>query len=320
MPKYYYSQLIRKRLAWILMYQKTENISFVCRYFGIARKTFYKWLKRYHQSGQDLSSLLDKPKRPKQSPNETPKGIQMLIVKLRRETHFGPDRLNLFLLKDYGIAIPKATVYVILKRKGLIKKSPKRKRKPHLYHMPFPGYIQMDIKIIGGYRPNNFVQYSAQDDTTRMKFTKLYKERSTSHSLNFLRYISERFPFSIRSIRTDNDSVFTNAYTGDPKTHPLKMPRTHPFTLACKSCGILHKLNRPACPEQNGKVERSHRTDSEEFYRLKKSLDFEVLIKERREYDEFFNNHRPHMGLKGLTPLQKLQTFPEYKSVTYVFS
>jgi transposase InsO family protein len=87
------------------------------------------------------------------------------------------------------------------------------------------------------------------------------------------------------------------------------MPRIHPFTLACKARGILHKLNRPSCPEQNGKVERSHRTDAEEFYRLKKSLDFEALINDRRRYDEFFNNHRPYMGLKDVTSLQKLQTF-----------
>jgi len=319
-PKYYYSQLIRKRLAWILLYQKTKNVSFICRHFGIARKTFYKWLSRYNRSGQDPSSLIDKPRRPKRAPRETPQLIQMLVVRLRKETLFGPDRLNFFLLKDHKIAIPKSTIYAILKRKGLIKKTARRMKKPLLYHMPFPGYIQMDIKMIGGYRPNRFVQYSAQDDATRMKFTKLYKERTTSNTLNFLKHITGRFPFPIKSIRTDNDSVFTNIYTGDPKTHPLKMPRIHPFTLACKAHGILHKLNRPSCPEQNGKVERSHRTDAEEFYRLKKSLNFEVLIKERKEYDEFFNNHRPHMGLNGLTPLQKLQTFPEYKSVTYVFS
>jgi transposase InsO family protein len=38
-----------------------------------------------------------------------------------------------------------------------------------------------------------------------------------------------------------------------------------------------------------------------------------------KKYDELFNNHRPHMGLKGLTPLQKLQSYAKYKSVTYVY-
>lgn len=320
MPKYYYNQLIRKRLAWILMYQKYGNASFVCRYFGIARKTFYKWLNRYEASGKETQSLLDKSKKPTNSPKATREDFQKLIIKLRKSTGFGPDRLRLFLIKDYAIYIPKTTIYAILKRKRLIKKPKRRAKTPILYQMPYPGYIQMDIKIIGGYRPNNCVQYSAIDDATRVKMTKLYRERSNGNSLDFLDYIQKRFPFGIKSIRTDNDSVFTNAYTGEPKTHPLKMPRDHPFTLACKKQGIIHKLNRPACPQQNGKVERSHRTDSEEFYRLQKSLNLDFLIKERKKYDEFFNNERPHMGLKGFTPLQKLQSFPDFKGVTHVYS
>lgn len=320
MPKYYYLQLIRKRLAWILMYEKIHSVSKVCRYFGISRKCFYKWLGRYRASNNDPNSLLDLSRRPKSSPRLTPEDLQGLVVKLRRQTAFGPDRIRLFLLKDHGLSLPRATIYAILKRRGLIQKAKKRHKKPRLYQMPSPGYLQVDIKLLGGYRPGSFVQYSAQDDATRIKFTKLYQERSTSNSLDFLDYILRGFPFKIKLIRTDNDSVFTNAYTGEPRTHPLKTPRLHPFSLACKRHGIVHRLNRPSCPEQNGKVERSHRTDEEEFYRLQKSLELDFLVKERKKYDEFFNNHRPHMALEGRTPLDKLQSFPKYKSVTYVYS
>lgn len=320
MPKYYYQQLIRKRLAWMLMYQRIGSVTRVCRHFGISRKCFYKWLGRYTASGNDPDSLLDLSRRPKNSPKLTSKKVQVRVVRLRRATNFGPDRIRLFLLKDHGLSIPRATVYAILKRKGLIKKAKKRPRKPISYQMPAPGYLQMDIKLLGGHRPGSFVQYSAQDDATRIKLTRLYQERSTSNSLVFLDYILKKFPFKIKSIRTDNDSVFTNAYTGEPRTHPLKMPRLHSFGLVCKRRGIVHKLNRPSCPEQNGKVERSHRTDGEEFYRLQRTKDLDYLVKERKRYDEFFNNHRPHMGLEGLTPLEKLQGFPKYKSVTYVYS
>jgi len=250
----------------------------------------------------------------------TPKHIQSIIIRLRKTTSFGPDRIRLFLLKDHNISLPRSTIYAILKRKGLIKKAKKNRKKPRCYQMPCPGYLQVDIKLLGGYRPGRFVQYTAQDDATRIRFIRLYQERSTSNSLDFLNYISRRFPFKLKHIRTDNDSVFTNAYTGEPKTHPLRQPRTHPFSQACQSQGIRHKLNRPSCPQQNGKVERSHRTDGEEFYRLLKTRDFNLIVKERKKYDEFFNNDRPHMGLKGLTPLEKLQSFPNYKCVTYVYS
>lgn len=304
----------------MLMYQKIGSVTKVCRYFGISRKCFYKWLRRYRASGGNDNSLLDLSRRPMYSPRLTPRHLQALVVKLRKTTHFGPDRLRLFLLKDHGLSLPRATIYALLKRKGLIKKAKKRPKKPQCYTMPCPGYLQVDIKLLGGYRPGSFVQYSAQDDATRIKLTRLYQERSTANSLDFLDYILKKFPFKIKSIRTDNDSVFTNAYTGEPRTHPLKTPRLHPFTLACKTHGIIHRLNRPACPEQNGKVERSHRTDAEEFYRLHKTLDLDYLLKERKKYDEFFNNQRPHMGLEGLTPLEKLLSFPKYKGVTYVYS
>ena len=63
--------------------------------------------------------------------------------------------------------------------------------------------------------------------------------------LHFLDYILAKSPFKVKLLRTDNDSVFTNAYTGEPRTHPLKQPRLNPFTLACKERGIIHRLNPP---------------------------------------------------------------------------
>jgi transposase InsO family protein len=71
------------------------------------------------------------------------------------------------------------------------------------------------------------------------------------------------------------------------KTHPLKKPRLPPFTLRCKELKIKHKLNRPASSTQNGKVERSHRTDDEQFYRLYKTSNFEYFLKKRKKYDKF---------------------------------
>jgi transposase InsO family protein len=240
---------------------------------------------------------------------------------MRKKTNFGPDRIRFYLAKDYSLAVARSTIYAILKREGLIKKHKKRKKKPRMYNLPHPGdNVQLDIKVIGGYSTKRIMQYSAQDDATRIKFTLLYRERTNHYSVEFLNYIHARFPFRIKQISTDNDSVFTNAYTGEPRTHPLKMPRMHPFTLRCKELKIKHKLNRIARPQQNGKVERSHRTDDEEFYRLHRSNNLEYLIRERKRYDELFNNHRPHMGLGGLTPLQKLQSYDRYRGVTYVYS
>lgn len=321
MPTYYLQRLIRMRLAWMLMYEQTKNAYLVSRHFGISTKTFYKWRKRYLASNRDPKSLIDRPRKPKHSPNITKERIIQLIIRLRKKTKFGPDRLRFYLIKDHSIKIPRSTIYAILKRNNLIKKHKRTKKHFLMYNLPNPGdNVQVDIKVIGGYSRKRAMQYSAIDDTTRIKVTKLYPERANHYSVDFLEHIVNKFPFKIKRISTDNDSVFTNRYTADPKTHPLKMPRIHSFSLRCQELEIKHKLNRPACPQQNGKVERSHRTDSEEFYRLHKDYEsLEYLIKERKKYDELFNNQRPHMGLKGLTPLQKLQSYDKYKSVTYVY-
>lgn len=320
MPKYYLARLIRMRLAWMLLYEQVENISFVCRHFGISRKTFYKWYNRYRSSGNNPNSLMDRSRKPKHSPNITKEQIIRLIKRIRKKTKFGPDRIRFYLIKEHSINIPHSTIYAILRREGLIVKHKRRKKRPLMYNLPYPGdNVQVDIKFIGGYSTKRVVQYSALDDATRLKLTRLYQERSNHYSVEFLDYIIAKFPFRIKRISTDNDSVFTQLYTAEPRTHPLKPVRIHPFTLRCRELKIRHKLNRPASPQQNGKVERSHRTDDEEFYRLHKSYCLEYLIKERVRYDRLFNNHRPHMGLQGLTPLQKLQSYDKYKTVTYVY-
>lgn len=321
MPKYYLERLIRMRLAWMLMYEQIGNVWQTARHFGISAKTFYKWHKRYLASGRNPESLSDRPRRPKHSPNITKEQIIQLIKRMRRKTKFGPDRIRFYLIKDYSISMPRSTIYAILKREGLIKKHKRLKKHLLRYNLPNPGdNVQIDIKVIGGYSTKRAMQYSAIDDATRIKLTRIYSERSNYYSVEFLNYITNKLPFRIKKVSTDNDSVFTNRYTGDPRTHPLKMPRLHSFSLRCKELKIKHKLNRPACPQQNGKVERSHRTDSEEFYRLhKRYANLEYLAKEREKYDYLFNNHRPHMGLKGLTPLQKLQSYAKYKSITHVY-
>ncbi|MGQ9610653.1 MAG: helix-turn-helix domain-containing protein [bacterium] len=71
MPEYYQLRLIRMRLAWIYLYEQGNNISHVCRHFGIARKTFYKWYKRFMPSNRDPQSLKDRSRKPKNSSAKT---------------------------------------------------------------------------------------------------------------------------------------------------------------------------------------------------------------------------------------------------------
>jgi len=50
------------RLKWMDHYHKVKDASFTCRHFGISRKTFYKWLKRYRPTNP--LTLNDQSKKP----------------------------------------------------------------------------------------------------------------------------------------------------------------------------------------------------------------------------------------------------------------
>jgi transposase InsO family protein len=60
-------------------------------------------------------------------------------------------------------------------------------------------------------------------------------------------------------------------------------------------------------PQLNGKVERSHRTDQQEFYQLlayKGDVDLEQRL---AEWERFYNFERPHTAFAGKTPYEALQ-------------
>jgi transposase InsO family protein len=74
--------------------------------------------------------------------------------------------------------------------------------------------------------------------------------------------------------------------------------------------GVGHRYIKPRTPRLNGKVERSHRIDGEEFCRLLEGAvidDAKVLNDKLREREDYYNCHRPHGGLGGQAPYERLQ-------------
>ena len=72
-----------ERLKFIARLLDGETLSSVCREFNISRKTGYKLLQRYRDSG--LHGLTDRSRRPYRQANQLPLQIETLIVRLRRE-------------------------------------------------------------------------------------------------------------------------------------------------------------------------------------------------------------------------------------------
>jgi transposase-like protein len=67
-----------------LAQQAGVNRRELCRRFGIAPKTGYKWLVRYAQEG--ASGLADRSKRPRRSPARTAAAVEQRVIRLRHES------------------------------------------------------------------------------------------------------------------------------------------------------------------------------------------------------------------------------------------
>ena len=79
----------------------------------------------------------------------------------------------------------------------------------------------------------------------------------------------KKFPYLIECVQTDNGTEFTN------RLLPKGTDRLTLFEQTLQKMGIRHKMIRPYTPRHNGKVERSHRKDNEEFYALHSFYSFE---------------------------------------------
>ncbi len=70
------------RLRWKLLQMGTSSpwggVSRACRHFGISRKTFYKWKKRWEEHGD--AGLADQWQVPRRLPNATPPEVVSKIL------------------------------------------------------------------------------------------------------------------------------------------------------------------------------------------------------------------------------------------------
>jgi transposase InsO family protein len=85
--------------------------------------------------------------------------------------------------------------------------------------------------------------------------------------------------------------------TFDPLGAPL-LPSSPPAQYAAKDINGV---------QLNGKVERSHRTDKEEFYQLLTYRDDVDLEKKLATWEGFYNYDRPHGAHSGKTPYEVLR-------------
>jgi transposase InsO family protein len=254
---------------------------------------------RYHEHG--LDGLRDRSHRPQVSPNATRTEVVGKILYLRQHYHFGPARIAMYLKRYHDLQISNSGVWRILKRLELNRLPASQRHQRHdrrwkRYEKPLPGHrVQLDVKFIAplaGSRRKHY-QFTAIDDCTRLRLLRIYPQLNQNSAIQFLDHVLARLPFRVEVIQTDNGPEFGASF----HWHVLDK-------------GIGHVYIKPRTPRLNGKVERSHRIDAEEFYRLLDGVvidDTKVFNDKLQEWENFYNYHRPHGSLDGQTPYERLK-------------
>jgi len=300
MTKAEQARLVAWRLK-ILQHAASEHrhVAQTCRYFGISRTAFYRWKKRFDEYGE--AGLADRARTPHHSPRATSPAVVSKILYLRQNYHFGAYRIAAYLLRFHQIEIARSTVHRILVKNDMGRLPANQKHQPHRkrwkrYEKAKPGHrLQMDVKFLERVpgTGKRLYQFTAIDDCTRIRVLKVYDRCNQRTAIRFLNEVRKRLPFRIQVLQTDNGAEFQSN-----------------FHWHAESLDIRHVYIRPASPHLNGKVERSHRIDEQEFYQMTDqngiSDDIHLFNEKLREWEDYYNYHRPHGALQGRTPYERL--------------
>lgn len=308
------------RRAMIETYRETGSLRATARIWQTTRCTVRKWVRRFEAEGE--GGLEDRSHRPHHSPKQTSEELEQQVIEARKETGYGRKRLALYLRRQ-GVSISPDTIRHILRRNGLVTK---RKRRKPLYpalwsweqEEPFQ-LIQVDTKDVRdkGALGTALVahldrqhlpryQWTARDGRSRIRFLAYSHSLNSTNGMAFLILTT----LWLRAHGITGEITFQTdwgqEFGGD---NPARIARLETqFLQPLQARLTRYPIGRKG---YNGRVERSHRTDDEEFYRpyLTQIEDVAHWVRLAGHWVYFYNAVRPHTGKKmdNRTPLQVLR-------------
>jgi transposase InsO family protein len=298
------------------------NVSELCREFGISRETAYVWIRRYRNAGHDLGALEERSHRPHHMPYQIPETLQDVIVAARKyRPTWGPLKLRAHLIDRHpGVRFPSVSaIAAILQRNGLT--SLRRRKRIRL--------------VVPATRP--FAAATGPNAVWCIDFKGWFKTLDgrrcypltllDAYSRYLLRCEALVDP-DTRGVEPILDSAFQEYGTPDS----IRSDNGPPFASTGAAgltklnvwwhrLGIRHDRIDPGKPQQNGRLERFHRTLAE----LVREPERDVRA-QQRAFDRFrheYNDQRPHEALgqkppaRAYTPSskrypRKLEEFDDY--------
>ena len=290
-------QLKEEKLKQII--NKKKTIIGVANDLNVSRQTIHKWLSRYKRFG--VEGLIERKRTGcKKAHNRTSFEVEQLIINTANKYfNDGVETLHDRLDYEYNLTLHPTTIYRILKRNNIRYTNSytrtKIRWKKQLYSHQIPGTeLQMDTKYPYGYKQGKVI-YTIIDDTTRWVFVWSYDTANADNTCDFIEKLRSRAPFLIKKIRTDQGTEFVNRRV----------------TNKLAEHNISHRRNTPYCPEENGKIERFHKTlnDKALRYGFRPSDSLDMMQYRLNLFLHYYNYKKRHrgLGMGGMTPMQKLK-------------
>ena len=281
--------------AWL---RGEETVAALCRRFGISRKTGYKRINRFKAWGYD--GLGDRSRAPHTHPNATPVAVAQQVIAMKQaHPTWGPKKVIATLATAQPtVSWPApSTAGAILQRAGLV--TPRRhRRRTAAWQAPFTAATVANavwcLDFKGWFRTTNGTRIdplTVQDATSRylLACRGLTQPRGPEvHRV--LERVWREYGLP-RAIRTDNGPPFASLALGGLSA----------LAVWWIKLGIRPERIAPGHPEQNGRLERLHRTLKAETTLPPKPSH----RSQQRAFDAFrhgYNDQRPHEALGQQPP------------------
>jgi transposase len=281
------------------------------------RKTIYKALLKQKEKNLD-----DLPTAPHTNANKTDNNIEEKVIELKEKTNYGPIRLKDELFEQYNINLSHHTIRNIIRRnkntKTKQRKRHKRSSRPFVdwYSAKAFEVVQVDLKYIIDQKalsPSQIThiikhdlplyQWGAIDVNSRFKLTAYSKEKTWTNGLTWFLWVTSwlrSHGVTARIIYTVDHGV---EFGGDCWYKIVELRKL----LSGFGCFIIQ--NRKKHPEENAHLERSHKTDDDEFYipRIHTIKTYDQFYKEAFNYLYYYNCVRKHSSLGRIPPYSHLR-------------
>lgn len=291
------SNIMSERMKLILRLEQGEQMSTLCREFGISRKTGYKFLERYKLYGPD--GLRDQRRSPISKPSKTSEPIEQRILEIKQQYPTWGARKIREKLKSFDDKVPhQMTVHRILARNGKVSKQKQRRSNPAF----------RSEKIQTTTRPNEIwsIDFKGQFQTKDGK--DCYPLTLSDHFSRFLILCESLEGTASRPAEIALEEAFLEYGLPDAILSDNGCPfgSRGIFGLSRLSVwfmrlGIDVLRIEPGHPEQNGRHERMHLT----LKRATTRPAADNLLQQQERFNRFireYNNERPHEALDMKIP------------------